>query len=51
MTNQLRVGMEKMRSYYTEQLLAAGVLQDAETDSYTLTELENLFKMTFQMKK
>ncbi|MFS0861224.1 hypothetical protein [Fredinandcohnia sp. 179-A 10B2 NHS] len=51
MTNQLRVGMEKMRSYYTEQLVAAGVVKDNETDSYTLTELENLFKLTFQLKK
>ncbi|MFT4416581.1 hypothetical protein ACLM5H_22205 [Fredinandcohnia humi] len=53
MTGQLRVGLEKIRKYYTEKLVEKGVIQEEELlrNRYTLAELESMYKVTFQVNK
>lgn len=52
MTNQLRKGVETLKLFYINRLIASGLYNASEhnLDSLTLSELQSIFIKTFPQK-
>ncbi|GGC78931.1 hypothetical protein GCM10007216_06800 [Thalassobacillus devorans] len=50
--NELRDGVEKVKKYYIDSLLEAGIFYEHDSDpaSLPLSELENMFRMLGSLK-